>query len=80
MIYDFYTEDDSVTNNGWVDSDGNMYIIYPDQDLMDEMNCNSFTVNWLKNELIKHNLLLEENMPSGHSDRLYPLRVSEIYK
>ncbi|MDM8282160.1 hypothetical protein [Lactobacillus gallinarum] len=22
-----------------------MYIIYPDQDLMDEMNCNSFTVN-----------------------------------
>lgn len=57
-----------------------MYIIYPDQDLMDEMNCNSFTVNRLKNELIKHNLLLEENMPSGHSDRLYPLRVSKIYK
>ncbi|MGO3576232.1 MAG: replication initiator protein A [Lactobacillus helveticus] len=22
-------------NNGWVDSDGNMYIIYPDKDLMD---------------------------------------------
>ena len=57
-----------------------MYIIYPDQDLMDEMNCNSFTVNRLKNEVIKQNLLLEENMPSGHSDRLYPRRVSEIYK
>lgn len=65
-------------SNGWIDSEGNMYIIYPDQDLMDEIHCNFFTVNRLKKELVKHNLLLEENMPSGYADRLYPLRVSEI--
>lgn len=66
-------------SNGWVDSDGNMYIVYPDKVLMNEMNCSSFTVNKLKNELIDHDLLLEKSTPAGNDNRLYPLRVSEIY-
>lgn len=35
-------------NKGWVDNDGNMYIIYSNQDLMKDMNCPSYTVNRLK--------------------------------
>lgn len=76
----FTLEMNNSTENGWIDKDGNMYIIYPDNVLMDEMNCNSYTVNRLKNELIKHDLLLEENTPEGHDDHLYPLRVSNIYR
>lgn len=41
---------DSQTN-GWVDTDGNMYIIYSNQELMDDMHCNSYTVKRLKKEL-----------------------------
>ena len=51
---------DSQTN-GWVDADGNMYIIYSNQELMDDMHCNSYTVKRLKKELVNHDLLLDEN-------------------
>lgn len=65
---------DSQTN-GWVDADGNMYIIYSNQELMDDMHCNSYTVKRLKKELVNHDLLLEED-----DDRLYPLRINENEK
>lgn len=70
---------DSQTN-GWVDADGNMYIIYSNQELMDDMHCNSYTVKRLKKELVNHDLLLEEDAPAGHDDRLYPLRIDENEK
>lgn len=35
-------------NKGWIDDDGNMYIIYSDEDLMKEMHCKSCTVDKLK--------------------------------
>ncbi|WP_297952929.1 replication initiator protein A [uncultured Lactobacillus sp.] len=66
--------------NGWVDSDGNMYIIYSNQELMNDMHCNSYTVSRLKKELVKHDLLLEENTPPGHANKLYPLRVTNSNK
>lgn len=58
-----------------VDGDGNMYVVYSNKDLMSDMNCKAFTVARLKKELVNHDLLLEEDMPSGQSDRLYPLQV-----
>lgn len=70
---------DSQTN-GWVDADGNMYIIYSNQELMGDMHCNSYTVKRLKKELVNHDLLLEEDAPAEHDDRLYPLRINENEK
>ena len=70
---------DSQTN-GWVDADGNMYIIYSNQELMDDMHCNSYTVKRLKKELVNHDLLLKEDAPAEHDDRLYPLRINENEK
>lgn len=62
-------------NKGWIDDDGNMYIIYSDGDLMKEMHCKSGTVDKLKNELVEFDLLSME----GHSNYLYPLHVSNLY-
>ena len=31
-------------------------------------------------ELLNHDLLLEEDAPAGHDDRLYPLRINENEK
>lgn len=62
-------------NKGWVDSDGHMYIIYPNEDLMKEMHCHSGTIVRLKKELVEFGLLLIEN----HSNHLYPLHVSDSY-
>ncbi len=59
-------------NKGWVDDDGHMYIIYPNEDLMKEMHCQARTIDRLKKELVEFGLLLIE----GHSNRLYPLHVS----
>lgn len=58
-----------------VDRDGNMYVVYLNKDLMNDMNCKAFTVDRLKKELVNHDLLVEESMPSGQNDRLYPLQV-----
>ena len=59
----------------WIDDDGNMYIIYSDEDLMKEMHCKSCTVDKLKNELVEFDLLSMER----HSNHLYPLHVSDSY-
>lgn len=62
-------------NKGWIDDDGNIYIIYSDEDLMKEMHCKSCTVDKLKNELVEFDLLSMER----HSNHLYPLHVSNSY-
>lgn len=62
-------------NTKKVDGDGNMYVVYSNKDLMDDMNCRAFTVDRLKKELVNHDLLVEEDMPSGQNNRLYPLQV-----